>query len=160
MGTTKIKRYSESFKRQVVREYEAGASAHYLRQKYGIGGTMTIKRWVQKYGKEGFRTEQVLICSPEDQPRFRQMEQRIKELEGALTEAGIRSSMGAVGNAYDNALAERVNGILKIEYLLDSLFPSKAQAMKAVAQAVHLYNFERPHLSLGYATPAHIFGLI
>ena len=93
MGTTKIKRYSESFKRQVVREYEAGASAHYLRQKYGIGGTMTIKRWVQKYGKEGFRTEQVLICSPEDQPTFQQMEQRIKELEGALAEAVLDARM-------------------------------------------------------------------
>jgi len=75
-----------------------------------------------------------------------------------LTQAGMRSSMGAVGNAYDNALAERVNGILKTEYLLDSLFPSKSQAIETVAQAVHLYNFERPHLSLGYATPAHIFG--
>jgi len=77
-----------------------------------------------------------------------------------LAQAGLRSSMGAVGNAYDNALAERVNGILKIEYLLGGLFPSKAQAIATVAQAVYLYNFERPHLSLGYATPAHIFGLV
>ena len=73
-----------------------------------------------------------------------------------LGEEGIVSSMGAVGNAYDNALAERVNGILKTEYLLDGLFPTKAQAIETVAQAVYLYNFERPHLSLGYATPAHI----
>lgn len=66
--------------------------------------------------------------------------------------------MGSVGNAYDNALAERVNGILKTEYLLDGLFPTKVQAIETVAQAVYLYNFERPHLSLGYATPAHILG--
>jgi transposase len=93
MGTTKIKRYSESFKRQVVREYEEGASAHYLQQKYGIGGSATIKHWVQKYGKEGFRTEQVLICSPEDQPTFQQMEQRIRELEAALAEAVLEARM-------------------------------------------------------------------
>ena len=66
--------------------------------------------------------------------------------------------MGAVGNAYDNALAERVNGILKTEYLLDGLFVNFEQAIKAVSQAVWLYNFERPHLSLNYATPAQIYG--
>ncbi|HFC08612.1 MAG TPA: transposase [Chloroflexi bacterium] len=87
-----------------------------------------------------------------------------KEAEAQLILALVREirkrhpRMGAVGNAYDNALAERVNGILKTEYLLGSLFPSRSQAIETVAQAVHLYNFERPHLSLGYATPAHIFG--
>jgi len=75
-----------------------------------------------------------------------------------LSDAGIVSSMGAVGNAYDNALAERVNGILKTEYLLDGLFPSKDKAIETVVQAVYLYNFERPHLPLGYNTPAHIYG--
>lgn len=68
---------------------------------------------------------------------------------------GIRSSMGQVGNCYDNALAERVNGILKIEYLLDTLFVSTEQARKTVDEAIYLYNFERPHLALDFATPAH-----
>lgn len=65
----------------------------------------------------------------------------------------IRSSMGEVGNCYDNALAERMNGILKIEYLLDSRFVSFHQAQQAVRQAVWLYNHERPHLALGYEVP-------
>ncbi len=76
-----------------------------------------------------------------------------------LQQVNMRSSMGAVGNAYDNALAERVNGILKTEYLLDGLFVNFEQAIKAVSQAVWLYNFERPHLSLNYATPAQIYTL-
>ena len=45
------KRYSEAFKRQVVKEYEDGASVSHLRKKHGIGGSMTITKWAQKYGK-------------------------------------------------------------------------------------------------------------
>lgn len=74
-----------------------------------------------------------------------------------LQEAGIRPSMGAVGNAYDNAVAERVNGILKLEFLLDQRFPNAAAAHKAVRQAISLYNTKRPHLSLDYATPAAVY---
>jgi transposase InsO family protein len=74
-----------------------------------------------------------------------------------LTHHGIRSSMGRVGNAYDNAVAERVNGILKLEYLLDHRFPDTQTARKAVEQAIHLYNTDRPHLSLKYRTPEQVY---
>lgn len=76
-----------------------------------------------------------------------------------LARHGIRSSMGRVGNAYDNAVAERVNGILKLEYLLDQRFPDVHTARKAVQQAIHLYNSDRPHLSLQYRTPAQVYHL-
>lgn len=66
------------------------------------------------------------------------------------------ASMGEVGNCYENALAERMNGILKMEYGLDRLFVNLGQASLAVTQAVWLYNYDRPHLSLNYATPAEI----
>ncbi|MEZ4674452.1 MAG: hypothetical protein R2932_09430 [Caldilineaceae bacterium] len=46
-----------------------------------------------------------------------------------------------VGNAYDNALAERINGILKLEYGLMAAFHQ--QALRAIRQAVYLYNVER-----------------
>ena len=69
----------------------------------------------------------------------------------------IRSSMGEVGNCYENALAERVNGILKGEYGLDDLFIDKEHAQKAVREAVWLYNYERPHLALNYGKPAEIY---
>ena len=74
----------------------------------------------------------------------------------ALAEKQIRSSMGEVGNCYENALAERMNGILKIEYGLDSLFVDYAQANVAVVQAVQLYNYDRPHLALNYQSPADV----
>jgi putative transposase len=74
-----------------------------------------------------------------------------------LLGAEIQPSMGAVGNCYDNALAERVNGILKCEYALDELFVDDAHAHTAVEQAIWLYNYERPHLSLKYRKPADIY---
>lgn len=75
----------------------------------------------------------------------------------SLKPHGIRSSMGEVGNCYDNALAERMNGILKIEYGLGEIFVSHQQALQAVQQAVFLYNFERPHLALDYQKPDHVY---
>ncbi len=80
-----------------------------------------------------------------------------REYLALLQRAGIRPSMGAVGNAYDNAVAERVNGILKLEFLLDQRFPDAATAYRAVADAIRLYNTRRPHLSLDYATPAEVY---
>ena len=73
-----------------------------------------------------------------------------------LQAAGIRSSMGEVGNCYENALAERMNGILKCEYYLDNLFIDIEHAQKAVHEAIWLYNNERPHLSLNYSKPAEV----
>ncbi|MBN2499956.1 MAG: IS3 family transposase, partial [Anaerolineales bacterium] len=71
-----------------------------------------------------------------------------------LANNGIYSSMGAVGNCYENALAERMNGILKLEYGLDGCFVDLDQARQAVREAVWLYSFERPHLALAYQVPA------
>lgn len=69
----------------------------------------------------------------------------------------IKMSMGEAGNCYDNAIAERVNGILKDEYLLDSEFIDIKHAHKAVKEAVYLYNYERPHWSLDLEKPAEVY---
>ena len=73
-----------------------------------------------------------------------------------LTDYRIVSSMGEVGNCYENALAERMNGILKIEYGLDRLFVNLSQARCSTKQAVYLYNNDRPHLALNYRVPAEV----
>ena len=69
----------------------------------------------------------------------------------------IKISMGESGNCYDNAIAERVNGILKQEYLLDSEFKDLDQAIAATRQAVYLYNYKRPHWSLNLKKPAEVY---
>ncbi|WP_371916406.1 IS3 family transposase [Pseudomonas sp. B38(2017)] len=65
---------------------------------------------------------------------------------------GITCSMTDGYDCYQNALAERVNGILKTELLLHR--PTDlAQAEQMVREAILIYNQERPHLSLKYKTP-------
>ena len=73
-----------------------------------------------------------------------------------LKSKGIKISMGEAGNCYDNAIAERVNGILKDEYLLDSEFVDIEHAVQATRQAVYLYNYKRPHWSLQLKKPAEV----
>lgn len=73
-----------------------------------------------------------------------------------LKKNNVSISMAEKGNPYENAIAERVNGILKTEYMLDETFNSKSDALKAVREAVWLYNNLRPHLSLGYQTPEEV----
>jgi transposase InsO family protein len=72
---------------------------------------------------------------------------------GKLQEAGLPISMTEVLHCYENAMAERVNGILKQEYYMGSCFRGKSHAIAAAKQAVELYNTRRPHKSLGYETP-------
>lgn len=59
---------------------------------------------------------------------------------------------------YENAIAERVNGILKDEFLLDANFESIKVLKKHVQQSISNYNQIRPHLSLLMETPceAHL----
>ena len=73
-----------------------------------------------------------------------------------LQAAGLPISMTETLHCYENAMAERVNGILKQEYGLGGCFRTKAQARAAFAQAVWLYNHRRPHLSLDYRCPADV----
>lgn len=73
-----------------------------------------------------------------------------------LQARGLAISMTQVMHCYENAQAERVNGILKQEYEMDHRFRTKAQARAAFEQAVWLYNHRRPHLRLNYRFPADV----
>lgn len=74
----------------------------------------------------------------------------------ALAKRGMISSMAAVGDPYENAIAERVNGIMKQEFGFDSVFTTLRAVRKALKEAVRLYNTERLHQSLNYCVPAAI----
>lgn len=73
-----------------------------------------------------------------------------------LVEHGLEVSITELRHCYENAKAERVNGILKQEYGLDQSFRTKAQAAAAFKQAVNLYNHCRPHQNLAYRFPAQV----
>jgi transposase InsO family protein len=73
-----------------------------------------------------------------------------------LKERGMQLSMTEVDHCAENALAERMNGILKQEYGLGMEFGSKAAAHAAVRQGIALFNTRRPHSSLGNRFPAQV----
>jgi transposase InsO family protein len=75
------------------------------------------------------------------------------EYGDVLAERDLPISMTEKNHCAENALAERVNGILKGEYGLGIRLESKAQARRAVDQAVETYNERRPHTALLLRTP-------
>lgn len=75
--------YSESFKKQVVREFEGGLlNKDQLQVKYGLGGNSTVLKWCRKYGKFAY-PKQTATGRPMKDPQ----KQRIKELEAKLKAA-------------------------------------------------------------------------
>lgn len=74
-----------------------------------------------------------------------------------LQELRMIPSMTDENHCYQNAVAERVNGILKDEFDLDAEFQSIAEAQDAVAYAVETYSTVRAHGSLGLETPHRVF---
>ncbi|MCC9139017.1 IS3 family transposase [Pontibacter silvestris] len=69
-----------------------------------------------------------------------------------LQDHHIAISMTQQGDPLENALAERVNGILK-EELLEVVYPTFATAQTAIASAISVYNHQRPHSSVDMLTP-------
>ncbi|MBL9170502.1 MAG: IS3 family transposase [Verrucomicrobiales bacterium] len=68
----------------------------------------------------------------------------------------VTMSMTEVDHCAENAMAERMNGILKGEYNLDQRFKTKDQARKAVTQAIYLYGNRRPHGKLNNQFPIQV----
>jgi transposase InsO family protein len=76
-----------------------------------------------------------------------------------LLDQGCGISMTETNHCAENALAERMNGILKAEYGLGETFKTPEGLSLAVDQAVYLYNTRRPHTALKYQTPEQAHSL-
>lgn len=75
-------------------------------------------------------------------------------LENSAAAFEIQISMTQDGVPRDNAIAERVNGILKTEWLYDDHFVGFEDDYRRVAEVINLCNNKRPHLSLSCKTPS------
>lgn len=86
-----VNRYSEAFKRQVVKELEQGkhGSLWAARRAYGIGGTTTVTGWVRKYGSKDLLPKRVRIETLKERDKLREARKRIRELEAAVADAHI-----------------------------------------------------------------------
>ena len=71
-----------------------------------------------------------------------------------LAEAGVEPSVGSVGDSYDNALAETINGLYKAEVIHRQAWRSRQQVELATLDWVHWYNHQRLLGPIGYIPPA------
>ena len=74
-----------------------------------------------------------------------------------LQDNHIEISMTQSGDPRDNPYAERLNGILKSEWLNDEKFLGFRDAYLRIGKVIDIYNTKRPHLSLNYQTPAQAY---
>ncbi len=73
-----------------------------------------------------------------------------------LLSMGIKISMSENGDPLENAIAERVNGIIKNEYLENYNTENIAEAKELLCVVIDLYNIERPHMSIGNLKPNQV----
>lgn len=76
-----------------------------------------------------------------------------------LKTQSIAISMAAKGSPHENALAERINGILKQEYGLGKVIETTEKARQLVDHAIASYNCKRPQHSLACQTPEQVHGV-
>jgi transposase-like protein len=88
-----VKRYSMAFKRQVVQEYEAGASMEGLRRKYGISGKQTVRNWIDQYGRTGVRHQIMEIEDADVQAEKQVLQARIANLEKLVAQLSLDKLM-------------------------------------------------------------------
>jgi transposase InsO family protein len=72
----------------------------------------------------------------------------------ALNDHGVQASIGTVGDAYDNALAESFVDSFKTELIRDRVWKTRSQLELAIVEYVAWFNNERLHTSLGGIPPA------
>lgn len=75
-----------------------------------------------------------------------------------LVKNNFKISMTENGDPYENAIAERVNGILKDEFALNKRFENLLEGSKHTRQSIDIYNTLRPHLSCQMLTPVQMHG--
>jgi len=76
-----------------------------------------------------------------------------KEYIELLRAHGVMISMTENGDPYENAIAERVNGILKEEFYLSETFAGHDEAARHIEESIQIYNTRRPHLTCNMMTP-------
>lgn len=82
-------RYSEAFKRQVVDELGRGKhrSIEAAKRAYGIRGSVTVYKWVHKYGSEDLLPKRVRVETLKERDELKEARKRIRDLEGAVANA-------------------------------------------------------------------------
>ena len=107
----------------------------------------TLKALKMALNKRKYKTSELIHHSD------RGLQYCSKLYTDCLKENNIIISMTENGDPYENAIAERVNGILKEEFGLSDKFEDLIQAKELTSQSIKIYNHLRPHLSCLMLTP-------
>jgi transposase InsO family protein len=116
------------------------------------GATRALQRALRMRQRSGHDTQQTIHHSD------RAIQYCSPRYTDVLFDQHLRVSMTEEDHVFENCLAERVNGILKSEFLLYREFKGVQEACKACREAIETYNGYRPHLSLKMLTPAQVYG--
>ena len=86
-------RYSEAFKIQVISELESGRlpSLEAARRAYGIGGSVTIPKWLAKYGRNDLRAKVIRVETPKQRDEVKKLKQQVRQLEQALAQTQVEN---------------------------------------------------------------------
>jgi len=108
-----VVRYSESFKLQVVRDLESGRFANIgqAATHYGIRGSVTIRGWLIKFGKDRLMPRVVRVETPDEQHELKRLRQRVRQLEGLLADKELGL---VISETYLELACERA-GVLDVE---------------------------------------------
>ena len=89
----RVVRYSEAFKKEIVRELEVGefkdpaqASRH-----YGIRGQDTVRRWARQYGRDGILKPLIRVQKKDEVEEVKRRQERIGQMESALADSQIKN---------------------------------------------------------------------
>jgi putative transposase len=118
---------------------------HYVSRNLELEGCIQALRRALKLGK------------PEIHHSDRGSQYCSKAYTSILKQNGTIISMAQAGNCYENAVAERINGILKQEFNLNANFTNIKQVQKVLEQAVNVYNTKRPNWALKLKAPNEVF---
>ena len=87
---TKVIRYSEAFKQQVIQEVESGPlNIYQLSKKYGLSGAM-IQYWLRRRGKLDLLPKLVRVEKPDEKDKVKELEKQIRQLKEALADTQVR----------------------------------------------------------------------
>lgn len=112
-----VLQYSEAFKRKVVSEMESGKfrTQAEAREAYDIRGSMTISKWLRKYGKTHLLPKVIRVETREERDQIKALKKQVKDLEKALAKMTVKS---VINEAYfeiacENSGTDDVEGMKK-----------------------------------------------
>ena len=163
-------KYDPAFKIRVAREYLTSSLGYGgIAKKYEISRPTIVYfvKWYRKKYPDALKVQGCLVALKKALTSLSNPDGLIHHSDrgiqyccepyvAVLQSHGIRISMTQSGSPYENAIAERVNGILKAELRLDKTFASYSAAVPEVHKAIDLYNRLRPHMSCNYQTPGQV----